>query len=115
MASTINMNKIFPKGFTHALIQFNQINEHKKNNSVSKVVKKILQENNITSKEQFKTWGGYKRLYPMVEIDACYHWKFLQCPESSVRNNTQLYLRGYKQFKGSVDMNYYLGDTEDGI
>ena len=57
MASTININKIFPKGLTHALITLNKITEHKKNHSVSKVVKQILQEHNITSKQQFKTWG----------------------------------------------------------
>ena len=76
-----------------------QIEKNIKEHSIHKETKKLLHSHNITTKQQFKEWGGYKKLYPMVEKEAYYHCKHIKDAKASIRSNTQLYLIGYKRFK----------------
>ena len=99
MSCQNNWNKIFAKGLSNAITRMIKINKHIKEHSISKETKNILNIHNITSKEQFKQWGGYKKLYPMVEKQAYYHYKHVKDAKANIRTNTQLYLKGYKRFK----------------
>ena len=99
MSSLNKWDKIFANGLSNAITRMMQIEKHIKEHSIHKETKKILYNHNITSKQQFKEWGGYKRLYPMVEKEAYYHCIRVKDAKASIRTNSQLYLTGYKRFK----------------
>ena len=99
MSSLNKWDKIFANGLSNAITRMMQIEKHIKEHSIHKETKKLLHSHNITTKQQFKEWGGYKKLYPMVEKEAYYHCKHIKDAKASIRTNTQLYLIGYKRFK----------------
>lgn len=82
----MNYQKHWDKIFTQGLLNVIRENErYLATRYISKETKNILAHHNIINKEQFNQWGGYTKLYPMIQNNTQEHWATLTQPEESVR------------------------------